>query len=133
MESFGELYGRLRWELPEWIGWQLRRAWSIIHWSPLAKCPVCHGQGGAVEGYFEPEFVECDTCWPFWRDAEDHHLDWAVGRLDPLRWLRAWLLAKTAGHRTLRTWAFCGLGFHAPTKYGFCGNCYREVRDGRRA
>ncbi len=27
-------------------------------------CPACKGEGGAVSGYYEPEFSECMCCYP---------------------------------------------------------------------
>src|SRR5262245_23316032 len=66
----------------------LKTLWLIIWLHPVIKCPLCKGQGGAMAGYYEPEWTECE-CWNDWRDLEDRGRAWFIGRLTPLNWCRA--------------------------------------------
>lgn len=73
--------------------WELRRAakvaWLWLRHRPLVTCPFCKGRGGAMEGYYEPEWSECRACWTLWNDLEDYGATWFVGRISLRGWVRA--------------------------------------------
>lgn len=58
-------------------------------------CPACNGEGGAMSGYYEPEFSECGCCYPdrWYEDSNPTHV-W--------RW-RAWVW-RYQQRRTERHW-----------------------------
>lgn len=72
-------------QLKDW----LTKAWLIVKHRPLITCPWCKGTGGAIEGYYEPEWQECRECYHHWEELSDYGLDWFAGRLPVLQYLRA--------------------------------------------
>ncbi len=75
------------------------RLWLVIKHRSFFRCPFCEGKGGAMSGYYEPEWSECHACHRHWDDLVDHGLGWVEGRLPLLEWLRAKVAIR------------CGIGF----------------------
>ena len=107
--------------------WMLLRICAVALWRlPVLRCPACHGDGGRMSGYYEPEWDECEHCWPPAKWLIFYDQEWAIGRIHPLRWPRVRLAVRT-GHRTFSGWIACRLGWHRPNEYGTCRRCYEEV------
>ena len=109
----------------------LYKIYLILRHLPLMKCPACKGNGGRVSGYYEPEWSECEWCWPCYERLEDYGINWAVGRLSPIKWLYAWFFTLTS-HYSLIGWLKCKAGFHDWTQWGdvedfkFCSRCWKD-------
>jgi hypothetical protein len=91
-----------------------RRAWLIVKRRPFLRCPFCKGEGGAVQGYYEPEWTECRVCFDHWNELDDYSMPWFVGRLPLLQWIRA-KVAQRFGLWyvvSVREALLCRLGFH---------------------
>lgn len=96
--------------MPNW----LIRIWMLAKHRPFITCPFCDGKGGAMSGYYEPEWSECRECYPHWEPLTDCGPEWCVGRLPVWEWVRArislafglWYIAN------IRTVIACRLGFH---------------------
>lgn len=95
------------------FGW-FKKWWLVLWLHPLFKCPFCDGAGGAMEGYYEPEWSECH-CWHSWETLEDRGLKWFTGRLPLIEWCRAKLSFKyqLGGIMPFRLILRCRLGFHS--------------------
>lgn len=91
-----------------------RNVGRLLKNRPLLTCPFCKGKRGAIQGYYEPEWDDCDACGHYWQDMEDNGWRWFVGRLPVWSWLEAkvsiwcgfWRLTR------LRDIARCKLGIH---------------------
>lgn len=72
--------------------WNVRefavKAWLVVRHRPFFTCPLCKGKGGAMQGYYEPEWSECSACYERWESLDDHGWTWFVGRLPLLDYLR---------------------------------------------
>jgi len=119
--------------------WNIKTLWLVIWLHPLLKCPLCDGTGGAMEGYYEPEWCECD-CWPRWEPLEDGGLSWFVGRLPLLEWLRAQLSVRLLKLYTIvpfREILRCKIGYHAWMAREFwpepnvkvCATCFESATE----
>lgn len=99
------------------IGWL-----TVLRDRCWIKCPACGGDGGEMSGYYEPEWTECWACYAAWEEAEDHGVDWSVGRLGPVRWIWAKL-------GPLWNWRCAIFGLHQvdPTLPQACAVCYEKV------
>lgn len=115
-----------------------RKLWLVIRWRALFKCPICDGAGGAMEGYYEPEWSECE-CYYYWESLEDWGLTWFVGRLPLLPFVRASVsrrLLKIEYILTFQDIARCFTGFHRwmPREYQIqrnqriCAVCFQSDR-----
>lgn len=72
-----------------WLRTWAARLWLIARHRPFFTCPFCRGNGGAMSGYYEPEWCECSACWPRWEGLEDHGMKWFIGRMPLMDYLRA--------------------------------------------
>jgi hypothetical protein len=108
----------MRTEVPKDAGEELLRrleaAWLWIRHRPLIKCPFCQGKGGAMSGYYEPEWSECGECFRFWDDLDDHGWPWFVGRLPVWAWLqsKASIRARLWYRLSFTSLIKCKIGIH---------------------
>lgn len=117
----------------ESLYWWARKWLIFVRYLPILKCPACHGKGGEMSGYYEPEWMECSECYDSYSHTEDYGLDWTVGRLSPWKWPWAWLWAKT-GHVAFHGWLLCKIGWHrwdddVTFPVGVCRQCF-EAKPG---
>ena len=65
-----------------------------IRFAAFIKCPCCKGEGGAMTGYYEPEWDDCNCCsfaWEYSSKRFFHKLacDYELfGRISPSKWLK---------------------------------------------
>lgn len=120
-------------------GWA-KRIWLFIRNRPLIKCPFCNGAGGEMSGYYEREWTECSECWRHWDELEDRGINWVVGRMPLLKFIRAKLSIRLGHWRTacIRELIACKLGRHdwmnedeAEPGLRICRVCYehKSVKD----
>ncbi len=117
------------------MGDLIHRSWLILKHRPFFRCPFCEGKGGAMSGYYEPEWSECYECYRSWEPLVDCGVDWFEGRLALLDWIRA-KAAQRCG-----IWQICGLRQLLACKLGWhrwmnedaiqpglriCCICYRD-------
>lgn len=72
----------------------LQIIWALLWWQPFFTCPVCDGAGGAMEGYYEPEWSECSSCWHYWETLDDYGIERFNGRLSLFQLWRVKLAKK---------------------------------------
>jgi hypothetical protein len=115
-----------------------RRAWVVLKHRSFLVCPFCKGSGGEVSGYYEPEWSECATCFKHYEEFDDHGMQWFVGRLPLIAWIRAkasirfglWysarfrdlLACKFGRHR----WMDEGPDGDSEKRLHICATCYRS-------
>lgn len=115
--------------------------WLIIRLRPFIKCPYCEGEGGAVSGYYEPEWMECWHCHRYWEAISDYYYDrsWWEGRMPLLVWVRAKasIRAKMPGLSRWRDIICCRLGkclnfMDADAKTLVCRACFTPRPSGNK-
>lgn len=131
-------------QLEDWwdsVAWRARQGLAALRYRPLFKCPFCNGAGGAMEGYYEPEWCECLSCYRYWEPLEDRGMGWFIGRLPALAWCRAHfsVRAKMNCMMPLNVLVRCKIGMHCDwlrvdPETQVCNACFesRKKSDGAR-
>lgn len=117
----------------------ISRAWLIAKYRPFFKCPHCNGKGGAICGYYEPEWTECESCYQGWKWLVNRDMKWFEGRISlwGIVQCRASKWANIGGRIRLRDSLRCKLRFHRYVKdsdfFGdgtsVCATCYHTRSD----
>lgn len=114
-------------------------AWLVVKHRPFFICPFCKGDGGAMSGYYEPEWSECPECFDHWSDLVDHRATWFDGRMPLLKRIRAAVSIRAGLWYTarLRDVLSCRLKRHdwmteahlSEPGHRICGVCYHHEQD----
>jgi len=114
---------------------RLMQLWLVIRHRPIIKCPICDGEGGAMSGYYEPEWSECPCCYKHWVNAVDWGVTWAEGRLPLWSFVRAKVAmwCRMDFRETVLNCLKCKAGWHLWERQldgeTFCERCYAR-KDG---